>query len=256
MAIFSSRLLNFRDLGGIKTTDGRSVKPNRLLRAAQPVELSEEDVAKLKLHNIKTIVDLRTIYEVNTDPISEIAGVTYVHIDIMGTDSAQAADPNHWMELFSSNPSGIETKFIDTYKAFATSPSAKRGYCEFLRICANLTEGALLFHCAAGKDRTGVAAALILKILGVADEAIYDDYLETLKFQNEIGSKILEAAKKRGLTNDQLEAMNVLFGVKTSYLKAALKAATDEYASFQNYVSEGLGITEREIARLKDLYLH
>jgi len=251
----NSQLVNFRDLGGLKTKDGKTVKHNRLLRSAQPVNLSADDVNKLKDHNLKSIVDFRTDHETTADPVDSIDGVSYNHIDIMGKNSAQAADPTAWMKMLSQDINTVELQFMDTYKEFALGESSRAGYGDFLRVCASLEDGAVLFHCAAGKDRTGLAAAIVLRLLGVSDDDIYTDYLKTMEFQAQIATPHLEKAKAAGMTEKELESMQVLMGVKREFLSAALTGAEEQYGSFDNYIADGLGMKLEEVDRIRDLYL-
>jgi len=246
---------NFRDLGGMETHCGKRVRAKRLLRAAQPVGLSDEEVKKLREHEVKYIVDFRTRHEVTTMPVDEIEGVTYTHIDIMGDNAAQAADPNYWMQVFHKNPESVGDEFTKTYVEFATSPSSMAGYSAFIKACAAATEGATLFHCAAGKDRTGFGAAILLKLLNVSDEDIFEDYLKTREYQKQVHAYYVAKAKERGFTDEQTAAMEAVFGVKNEYLQAAYNAATEAFGTFANYVSEGLKITEDEIQQLRENYL-
>jgi len=248
-------LANFRDLGGLKTAENKNVRFNRLLRSAQPVKLSNNDIEKLRAHNLKSIVDFRTAYETTNEPVDSIEGVTYNHMDVMGKNAAQAANPKHWVSMLSQDLNAVESQFIETYKEFATDESSRKAYGNFLRLCANLTDGAVLFHCAAGKDRTGLAAAIILRLLGVRDDEIYTDYLKTMEFQEQISAPHLEKAKLAGMTEQQMESMKVLMGVKKEYLSAALSAAETQYGSFENYVVNGLGVKPKEIEQIRDLYL-
>ena len=250
-----SNLFNFRDLGGLKGLDGRLVAKHRLLRAAQPVDLNTEEIETLKAHNLRHIVDLRTAHEAEKAPVSLFENIAYSHIDIMGQVDKNDADPKRWAEMFAQDPTAVEARFIDTYKGFSTSENARKGFGDFIKLCANLKEGAILFHCAAGKDRTGVAAAIILKILGVADQDIYTDYLETANAQEAIRTKLMSHTKLEGLSEAQLKAMGILFGVKESYLQGALDAATAAYGSFEDYLYNGLGVTPEDVNQIRELYL-
>ncbi|MCL2386258.1 MAG: tyrosine-protein phosphatase, partial [Defluviitaleaceae bacterium] len=230
---------NFRDLGNIKTADGKRVRMKRLLRAAQPVGLSEKDLEMLREHDLKIIIDFRTTREVTVTPVDNIDGVTYSHLDIMGENSAQAANPHYWSQLFMDNPSIVAAEFTKTYQEFATSPSSMAGYSAFIKACVGLESGSVLFHCAAGKDRTGFAAAIILKILGVSDDDIFDDYMETKHYQAEAHDKYIEDAKAQGCTDQQIQAMESIFGVNPHYIKAAFAAAEAGFGSFDEYVKYG-----------------
>jgi len=248
-------LLNFRDLGGMKTVDGKTVRFGRLFRAAQPVGLSDDEIAELREHNLRFIFDLRTLREITDVPVDEIEGVTYTHIDIMGENAAQEAAPGYWMELFRENPSIVESAFTKTYQEFATSPSSIAGYGALIKAFANSGEGAILFHCAAGKDRTGFAAAIILKLLGVSEEDIFEDYLKTIEYQILMNDHYVKRGKENGFSDEQIKMMGDIFSVKTGYLQAAFKSAEDTFGSFENYVTYGLGLSLEEIEQLKKNYL-
>lgn len=250
-----TNLLNFRDLGGIATSCGKKVRAGRLLRAAQPVGLCDEDVKSLLALGLRFIVDFRTKNEATAEPVDEIAEVIYTHIDIMGDNHAHAANPKFWMELFHKNPRGVSDEFTQLYRDFVTNATSLAGYAAFLKAVAAADAGATLFHCAAGKDRTGFAAAILLKILGVPDEAIFDDYMQTKIYQQKVNDEYVERARKAGFSDEQIEEMGAIFGVKSDYLVAAFAAAEETYGSFENYVREGLGISDEEIERLKELYL-
>ena len=248
-------LINFRDLGGKKTSNKSKLKTKRLLRAAQPVGLSQNDINKLKQHNLKLIIDLRTSQEAAMHPVDQIEGVSYINIDIMGANKAQSADPTHWMKMLESDINAVEQQFKETYIEFALSENSRKGYGDFLRACASLEEGAILFHCAAGKDRTGLAAAIILRILGIDDDDIYEDYLKTMEAQDAIAAPYMAKARAGGVPEAQLEAMKVLMSVKHEFLAAALNAAAEEYGSFESYIIDGLGLNQEELEKIRELYL-
>jgi len=251
-----ANLLNFRDLGGHKAACGRVVRPRRLLRAALPAGLSPQDITKLREYDLKYIVDFRTAEEVVASPTDTIDGVAYTHIDIMGDNDAQAANPYYWMELFLKDPPAVVTEFTETYRQFATSSHSIAGYAAFLRGCATAAEGATLFHCTAGKDRTGFGAAIILKILGISDDDIFADYLKSQDYIAAVNDYYVNKAKQRGLSDVQLEQLGKTFGImQTSYLQAAFEALETSFGGFAQYVNEGLGITDEEIATLQDIYL-
>ncbi|MCL1843810.1 MAG: tyrosine-protein phosphatase [Defluviitaleaceae bacterium] len=254
MSVFI-RLANFRDLGGLRTSDGRAVRSKRLLRAAQPVLLSDEDISRLRAHDLKCIVDFRTAHEVAATPVDKIDGVSYLHIDILGKNSAKAADTSYWTGLFLSSPEKVEEEFTNTYREFAISENSMHGYSEFIKACVALHGGATLFHCAAGKDRTGFAAAIILKMLGVHEDDIFADYLETIKYQHEVRERHIKLAKENGANDEQIQAMSAIFGVKPGYLSAAFEAAEKAFGSFDSYVKNGLRISPPEVERLKEHYL-
>lgn len=245
-------LINFRDLGGTPAANGRKIKSNRLLRSAEPVKMNKEAVFMLTQHGLKALVDFRCGREISKGPDDKIPGVSYVNYDIMADDDEDTTI-DEW--LFGMNPTRAEKYMNRIYREFITSGSGRNGYSQFIKYCSGDISGAILFHCAAGKDRTGFGAALLLKLLGVANEEIFSDYLQTNESRREHNEKLLAEYRANGMNEEQLVAATILNGVKREYLEAAFATIQEEYGSFENYIEKGLSATPADIARLKDLYL-
>ena len=246
-------LVNFRDLGGIETIDGKKVKTKRLLRAGEPVKMNGAAVTMLINHKLSAIADFRSAREIASAPVDKLPGVSYINFDIMADQPENAASEEDWLKRL--HPDYADKHMIDLYRDFITSQSGRSGYSQFTKYCINNNEGAILFHCAAGKDRTGFGAALILKLLGVSDEDVFHDYLKTIEARKESNEKIVENYRTKGLTEDQLSALAMLYSVKRAYLEATFETIQAEYGSFDAYIENGLMITPAEIERLRELYL-
>ena len=244
-------LVNFRDLGGIKA-GGSKVKTKRLLRAGQPVKLNEEAISMLSQHGLSSIVDFRSPKEVAEAPVDTLPKVSYIQYDIMGDDD-NAASEEYWLSKLQPEASDEHMKGL--YRDFIKTELGRRGYSQFVKFCAAKEEGAILFHCAAGKDRTGFGAALLLKLLGADEEDIFQDFLLTNKQRLGTNKEILERYRKRGLNESQLEALSILYGVKREYLETAYETIASEYGDFETYIEKGLQVTKEEIERLKEIYL-
>jgi len=242
-------LVNFRDLGYME-----KIKPKRLLRAAAPVQLNPEAIALLEDHNLKHIVDFRSVKETEESPNDEFAGVSYINYDVMASHETNMASEEEWLRNLT--PESADKNMEGLYREFITASSSLEGYSQFIKQCANNKEGAILFHCVAGKDRTGFGAALLLKILGLSDEDIFLDFMKTMEARKEANAAIIEHYRtSRGLTESQVIALEILYGVKQSYLEVAFDTITAEYGSFDAYVKDGLGITEEELSNLRAIYL-
>ena len=249
-----NNLINFRDLGGTKTLDGKKLKNNKLLRAAKPVNLSDDELAKLREHNLSHIVDFRTKAETNNDAVTKIDDVLYTNLDVAADSKKSIANPKNWFKDF-ANTETAEKEFANTYREFVTIASAQKAYREFLKICANTNDGAILFHCTAGKDRTGFAAAILLKLLGVSTEDIYKDYIKTNDSKNEIANIAAKILPISDLTKPQLDALDVTLSAMPIFLDAAFETINTEYGSFENYLELALGIGSEDISCIKNLYL-
>lgn len=238
-------MVNLRDLGGIKTICGKTVKRGRLYRSAELVGLNEDDLAFLKDNGIKQVIDFRTKSEISERPNDNIANINFKHIDIMG----EKIDPNqinNWFENLSIE--SVRETMQKIYKDFVTS----NGYKEFLD---DITKDITIFHCAAGKDRTGFAAALVLKILGVSDEDILTDYLKTNEGRKEANKQIESKYREKGLSEDQLKALSLAYSAEESFLQSSFDAIQEKYGDFDNFLKIEMQVTSEYIYNLKNLML-
>ena len=159
---------NVRDLGGVPIAGGGKTKPGAFVRADNVAMLSREGWQSLVDHGVTRIVDLRWAEELTHDPPRDVE-VDVVHISLLGT-----LDPTMRDEIEDYLPDNVAGYRAQQYDAFL-----ERYRAEFGRVFAALaepTDGAVLFHCAAGKDRTGLIAALLLRLAGVSVEDAAADY--------------------------------------------------------------------------------
>jgi protein-tyrosine phosphatase len=161
------RVFNFRDLGGYPTRDGRTTKWQTLFRADGIHRLSDADVDTLRPLGLRTIIDLRTPDEIEEHgrfPLDSYAAA-YHHqpvLDVIWTPEQ--------IELLGESP----TFLVDRYREMLVIGDRALG--ESLRLFGASDTYPAVFHCAAGKDRTGILAALVLGLIGVPDEVIAEDY--------------------------------------------------------------------------------
>lgn len=247
-------LVNFRDLGGIKAADGKVVKHKRLLRSGEPVGLDPEDVrALVQDYHLTQIIDFRSADEQAQRPDDPIDGVGYMHLNLM-----QKMNKNTSLDSFFSadlSPEKAAAGMTEIYEEIMLNEYAMKGYQAFFGELLRRPEGAVLFHCFAGKDRTGIGAALVLSALGAAEEEIMKDYLKTNRQRIKANEVLLSEAQKGGFSPRQLAGLNSLLLVQESYLQRAYQAAVQHYGSIGAYLEQGIGITADEIAKLKSLYL-
>lgn len=157
-------LLNVRDLGGHPTLDGCLTRPRSLIRADDLAQLTPEGLRALADYGIETVLDLRWPAEVAAypSPVTRLAGVRYQAISLL------AQDPARWWELGGDCAKERWNRAVLEH----LQPQLR----EALGLIAAATAGPLLFHCVAGKDRTGVIAALLLALAGVRPDVIAADY--------------------------------------------------------------------------------
>ena len=248
------KLANFRDLGGLPTACGRSVKKGRLLRCEAPSGLIADDIQMLKDHGLARIIDLRSEVEVKGHPVDQIEGVKLINIDVIYDKAKNWTSINEWIDTLVDADTS-KAHMLRNYEEFIIMESSQKGFAEFMRHILDAASGATLFHCAAGKDRTGFAAAILLKTLGVPDEDIYEDYLKTIKQRADVVAQNIEKHRKAGLSEQKLAGFAIMAGVERAYLELSFKVLEEKYGNFDNYISQCLGLTAEDVAQLKTNYL-
>jgi protein-tyrosine phosphatase len=159
-------LLNARDLGGCPTRDGQHTRWRSLLRADDLHQLRPDGVEALLAYGVRTVIDLRWPVEAELHPSvfqQQSDGLQYVHLSLLGESEAA------WHERRPKAP----REWWNTVVLDRAQPEVAA----ILRTIAQASEGGVLFHCMAGKDRTGVIAALLLALADVEPAAIADDYV-------------------------------------------------------------------------------
>lgn len=249
------RPVNFRDLGGLEGSGGRKLLPCRLLRSGELVRLSEDDKEILtKEYQLRTIVDLRGERECRENPDDGITGTVYHNIDVIKAIHEAGAD----MGSFETIPDigTVDFYMRGLYEQMIQNTEAVNSYRKLIDLLLLQKEGALLFHCFAGKDRTGLAAAIILTILGVAKEDIFWDYLKTNEQRKEENSILLKELKEKGFSEERCKIAETALTVKAEYLEAAYLAAEKHYGSFSEFISKALKVTKEEEKELGNMYLY
>jgi protein-tyrosine phosphatase len=157
---------NFRDLGGYPTVDGRMVLPERLYRADGPHALTDDDITKLRTLALTTVIDLRTPQEVDDRGcfVTVLEDIVELHLPMVDV-LPDTDDLPTW-----TNPEVVATR----YRAMLAS--GEQAVAEALGVLAESDSYPAMFHCSAGKDRTGILSAVLLGMLGVDDATIVADY--------------------------------------------------------------------------------
>ncbi|MFD1394129.1 tyrosine-protein phosphatase [Lacticaseibacillus jixianensis] len=247
---------NFRDLGGYQTADGRRVRPHRLVRSGGLDRLSDRDVAFLHEYGVRVDVDFRTQDERQEKPDRLPASAQYVADPVFSEDKTQVSKT--WAEeqrLFSKDAKAGYHNMLRTYRDLALSDSAQKAYREFFDLALGEADHTLLFHCSAGKDRTGMAAVYVLAALGVDQATIRKDYLATNQFIQPALDEVLTQAKKEGGNQNMLQGLTDIWTVYPEYLDTALAAINETYGDMQRYLQEALRLTDHQLTTLRQLYL-
>ena len=146
----------------------------------------------------------------------------------------------------------VQSFLVDANKEFVTSYT--NVYEDFLRGLID-EDAPTLFHCTAGKDRAGFAAAITLIALGVSKEDVIEDYMKTNSFTKERIEKMLDQIELMSLYQTDVEILRPLLGVERIYIETAFKTAEETYGSLENFIREGLNISDKDIQALRDKFL-
>ncbi|WP_129972617.1 MULTISPECIES: tyrosine-protein phosphatase [unclassified Pseudomonas] len=235
---------NFRDVAGITTAystthDGR-MRAGVFYRS-NALTPTASDLATLNGLGIKAVYDLRTPSEIAATPDTMISGATYQNIDIIGATTSGA---NITTVSFKSAAEAT-AMMQETNRAFV-SDAGMRGQLGVLFNELAGVDGAALFHCTAGKDRTGWTAAVLQSIAGVDNATIMSNYLATNDYTAD------RVAKTLAMMPPSMAAIYApLLGVEASYLQAGLDQVTAQYGSMDNYLKQGLGLSQETIYVLR-----
>lgn len=240
---------NTRELGGYKTADGLSVKWGMLFRSDKLSDISKTDQAYLQNLGIKKIIDFRSKEEKAEDPDIIPKGISYIEMPI-SVDGAMRSK----IEAVLKGETNKEVKsfLIDANKEFVSDYIEV--YENFLRGLID-DEGPILFHCTAGKDRAGFAAAITLIALGVSKEDVIKDYMKTNQFTKKRIEEIIKQIELMTLYQTDAEILRPLLGVEREYIETAFHTAEEEYGSIENFIKNGLNISDEDIKKLRNKFL-
>jgi len=213
---------NTRELGGIRTADGRITRNNLYWRSDVPENPSSEDTEKLLSSGITTVIDLRTYEECGRKPcgFADTAGIEYLHFPITegsGVPESLEAVPYSYMDI------ALAENMPQVWRTLAE------------------TESGVLYHCTAGKDRTGVISAVILMLCGVDRESIVSDYVLSREYNYKRLAAFLEA-------HPEIDRNIVLANEKS--MNGFIHLFTERFGTVESYF-EALGLPAKYAGRIK-----
>ena len=254
------KLPNTRDLGGMTGAGGRTIRPGKLIRSGQLKDATPKDIEELA-RRVELILDFRNGEEHANVPDPEIPGVEQIHLPILDGRAPGVAqdEESHRAAMRSLFESPEKAKAIMThvYEDFVSRPYCLDKYRQFLMLLAEDRQKAVLWHCAAGKDRAGFGAVLIQALLGVSREDILEDYMVTNVYLAEVIDRMCdEHAQLTGLTDQShRDAMTYFFGAKIELITAALNKTDELYGGFDGLFEKGLQIPPDIQERMRGMYL-
>ena len=248
-------LNNGRDLGGYVTEDGQyQVKFGKLLRTAKLADCTEGDIAVLQSYDIEKVIDLRMLPERLSKPDKKIPGAKTINISTQTIPNIFAITGEDWWMMLSAIKSGVmDTYMTGMYRQLISDPMAIRGTKQFFKEVLS-AEGAVLWHCTSGKDRTGIEAYLLMSALGCDPEVCLAEYLNTNVLMADEARAQYDKAYK--YTHSKWIASEFFKheGVSESWLNVALTVMA-RYGGVDAYLRDVIGLTDADFAQLREMYL-
>jgi protein-tyrosine phosphatase len=259
---------NARELGGFPV--GAKVVKKRVLIRTGTLEHAKEDAIRVlsERYHVQTVIDLRMTGECMRAPDPEVPGAKNIHLPVIESEDyiKKLGDPElarHYLSQSMSRDEMIDVAFRhgligpEMYSFFLMGEKGKKAYHEFFQtlLAADPENGAILWHCTDGKDRAGLASALLLAALGASKETIFEDYLLT----NAYHAPMLEKVRgKLASVETAPERKDVLLfaagGAIENYLLRSFEIMGKEFGGINGYLSGALKLTESDIGELRRKY--
>lgn len=244
-----SSIDNFRDIAGttsVYTTSHDGTMRTGVFYRANALTLSAADQATLSSLGISDVYDLRTPSEIASAPDVLPDGATYTNIDIIGSGTSGS----NITSVSVTSAAAAKAMMQQANVSFVSDAGMRAQFTTLFNDLAS-ADGAALFHCTAGKDRTGWTAAMLLSIAGVDSATIMENYLATNDYTRQRIAATLAA-----MPPAMAAIYEPLLGVDASYLQAGLDEITSQYGTVDNYLKEGLGLSQETIYVLRGKMVH
>ena len=259
MKIKIKNLTYIKDLAGIKTSDGKSVKPHLLYRSSNLSGLNAEELNKLYDANIRYVCDFRTEEEHEIKPeLVDVDYIAYTHLPVVENPDNPAITKENRLSILkelSKRPGGTKEYMRQFYPLMINSPRAIAGFKEFFSILLRAKEDeAVLFHCTQGKDRTGVVLLLLLSALNVDNWIIINKYME-YNIINWLFRVSVRVAMSLFKSPRLALALENVIGARRIYIQSAIDEINNKYQGVDNYLRNIIGLTDNDIKSLRLKYL-
>ncbi len=239
---------NFRDLGGYPAANGKHVKWGHIYRSADISKLTDSDLQTLQTRHVALVCDLRGPQEYAKAPDRLPAGAKRIELPA----GSEKIDPN----LLSSGSKAINRDSLMRAVYTNTSFFQAKYKPMFDELLALPGDEALLFHCSAGKDRTGIGAALVLSALGVDRQTILKDYAATDVYWQVSREQQLQRMTQAGMSAEAIAAVRPMMAANPAYLAGTFAAIDKQYGSVDKYLAKEMDLTPKKLATLRAKYLN
>lgn len=262
-------IVNARDLGGYAVQDGRIVREGKLLRAAHLADASDADIRYLEQLPVTVVIDFRQDGEKPGMADREVPGARYINLPVDPSGNAMATATEEEKEKVSGKKKFDVKKIIvfaafnkkaqavarEMYPTLLFDPDCQQQFARFFRLVLETDHGAVLFHCTQGKDRTGIASALLLAALGADRETIVADFDATNRVYEKDVRKYSRRVKIFGGKEEEVAVVKAFLGCNTENFVKALDRVDETFGSLLAYLKGPIGLTDTDIETLRERYL-
>ena len=244
---------NFRDYGGYRA-EGGTVRRGLLYRSGQHVAATDADLAELAALDIRTVIDLRGITEREMNPCRRHEGWAG---EVIAHEGETTSSPPHMdIDPDTTTAKYARDRMLAVYTRMPNNPAMHAMFGRYLHALAD-RDGASLVHCFAGKDRSGIAATLLLRILGVSDDDQLEEFLLTNKSPtlHVLRAQSVPAMEARLGRKMDDESVRALLEVHEDYFGRFHETAADLAGSFDGWLESRIGVDDRLRQRLRDKFI-
>ena len=262
-------IINARDLGGYIMQDGRRLRDGMLIRSAHLADASDEDLQHLSSIPISKVIDFRKDIEMNGKTDRMVPGAEYIRLEIDASGKIVSQATEDEKRLFTGNKQFDVKKFMvmaafnpmaqriaqQMYPNLTNDPECRKQFKQFFRLILDTANGAILYHCTQGKDRTGFASALILAALGADRDTIVADFDATNRVYEEDVRQCCQNVLLMGGKENEIATVKSFLGANTDNFIKALESIDREFGSMEAYLKGPIGLTDQDILTLRERYL-
>lgn len=245
-------IYNGRDLGGMKTTNGKTIKYGRLFRSGMLSPHSKIDEETLDSLNLTDVIDFRETSALERKPDYKIKNVTYHNFPPVNFAGSKSDLDDDLMKKVNEVGGGHAFMLL-LYRNMFASDVAIKAYTNFFKILTEKEDGAFLWHCAQGKDRAGLASFLLEYALGVSLEDCIADYLYSKIAMDKYQAYALPAVEEHFKGDPMaIDTFKNAYTVKEEYINEAIKYINDTFGSIDNLLKDVLKV---DVDKLRSIYL-
>ncbi len=241
---------NIRDFANTVNKEGCPIRPGKLLRSRHLHTLTDADISVLtKERHLSKVIDLRTKTEIKDKPDREIEGVVSVWVPLIEEETVGIT---HGTSTDENTEKWTLPDMCQLYREIVTDDFSIGQLSKALKTIVRCSDGAVLWHCTEGKDRCGILSALVLSLLDVDRETIFEDYLMTNQTAAQRADAAMNMVLQKTGNNEKAQMVRKVFLADEKYLQSAFDAIEEQNGSIATFFTNRLGISESEKRLLQE----